>query len=108
MAEGRRGLGRGLSALLGDSEEIAHAADPARGQITGVRGKWNIDIGRAYSANGVAIGIAHDFKLLVQRNARRAGRAYALVGPGKQIGPGPADNRLPGKVIGLGASWQQA
>ncbi len=31
MAENRRGLGRGLSALLGESEEIAHAADPAAG-----------------------------------------------------------------------------
>jgi len=31
MAENRRGLGRGLSALLGESEEIAHAADPASG-----------------------------------------------------------------------------
>ncbi|WP_068876066.1 MULTISPECIES: ParB/RepB/Spo0J family partition protein [unclassified Phenylobacterium] len=31
MAENRRGLGRGLSALLGESEEIAHAADPATG-----------------------------------------------------------------------------
>jgi len=31
MAENRRGLGRGLSALLGEAEEIAHAADPASG-----------------------------------------------------------------------------
>jgi ParB family chromosome partitioning protein len=31
MAENRRGLGRGLSALLGESEEIAHASDPASG-----------------------------------------------------------------------------
>ncbi|WP_296600208.1 ParB/RepB/Spo0J family partition protein [Phenylobacterium sp.] len=31
MAENRRGLGRGLSALLGEAEEIAHAADPATG-----------------------------------------------------------------------------
>lgn len=31
MAENRRGLGRGLSALLGESEDIAHAADPAEG-----------------------------------------------------------------------------
>jgi len=31
MAENRRGLGRGLSALLGEAEEIAHAADPAAG-----------------------------------------------------------------------------
>ena len=31
MAEGRRGLGRGLSALLGESEDIAHAGDPAEG-----------------------------------------------------------------------------
>ncbi|MDB5453232.1 MAG: ParB/RepB/Spo0J family partition protein [Caulobacteraceae bacterium] len=31
MAEGRRGLGRGLSALLGESEEISHAGDPAEG-----------------------------------------------------------------------------
>lgn len=31
MAENRRGLGRGLSALLGEAEEIAHAADPADG-----------------------------------------------------------------------------
>ena len=31
MAENRRGLGRGLSALLGESEEIAHAGDPASG-----------------------------------------------------------------------------
>ncbi len=31
MAEGRRGLGRGLSALLGEAEEIAHAGDPADG-----------------------------------------------------------------------------
>lgn len=31
MAENRRGLGRGLSALLGESEEIAHAGDPAEG-----------------------------------------------------------------------------
>ena len=27
MAENRRGLGRGLSALLGEAEEIAHAVD---------------------------------------------------------------------------------
>jgi len=31
MAENRRGLGRGLSALLGEAEEIAHAGDPAAG-----------------------------------------------------------------------------
>jgi ParB family transcriptional regulator, chromosome partitioning protein len=31
MAENRRGLGRGLSALLGESEEISHAADPVAG-----------------------------------------------------------------------------
>jgi ParB family chromosome partitioning protein len=31
MAEGRRGLGRGLSALLGEAEEIEHAAAPADG-----------------------------------------------------------------------------
>ncbi|HEY0438133.1 MAG TPA: ParB/RepB/Spo0J family partition protein [Phenylobacterium sp.] len=31
MAEGRRGLGRGLSALLGEAEEIAHAVSPADG-----------------------------------------------------------------------------
>ena len=31
MAENRRGLGRGLSALLGEAEDIAHAADPAQG-----------------------------------------------------------------------------
>lgn len=31
MAENRRGLGRGLSALLGEAEEIAHASDPASG-----------------------------------------------------------------------------
>lgn len=31
MAENRRGLGRGLSALLGEAEEIAHAADPVAG-----------------------------------------------------------------------------
>ncbi len=31
MAENRRGLGRGLSALLGEAEEIAHASDPAAG-----------------------------------------------------------------------------
>ena len=31
MAENRRGLGRGLSALLGESEDIAHAGDPAAG-----------------------------------------------------------------------------
>ncbi len=31
MAEGRRGLGRGLSALLGETAEIAHASDPAEG-----------------------------------------------------------------------------
>ena len=31
MAEGRRGLGRGLSALLGEAEEIPHAAEPANG-----------------------------------------------------------------------------
>lgn len=31
MVENRRGLGRGLSALLGEAEEIAHAADPATG-----------------------------------------------------------------------------
>lgn len=31
MAEGRRGLGRGLSALLGETDEIAHAGDPAEG-----------------------------------------------------------------------------
>ena len=31
MAENRRGLGRGLSALLGETEEIAHAGDPASG-----------------------------------------------------------------------------
>ena len=29
MAENRRGLGRGLSALLGEAEEITHAGDPA-------------------------------------------------------------------------------
>jgi ParB family transcriptional regulator, chromosome partitioning protein len=31
MAENRRGLGRGLSALLGETEEIAHASDPVSG-----------------------------------------------------------------------------
>ena len=31
MAENRRGLGRGLSALLGEVEEIPHAAEPAHG-----------------------------------------------------------------------------
>jgi ParB family chromosome partitioning protein len=31
MAESRRGLGRGLSALLGEAEEIAHAVAPAEG-----------------------------------------------------------------------------
>lgn len=31
MAESRRGLGRGLSALLGEAEEIAHAVAPADG-----------------------------------------------------------------------------
>ena len=31
MAENRRGLGRGLSALLGEAEDIAHAVDPAHG-----------------------------------------------------------------------------
>jgi ParB family chromosome partitioning protein len=31
MAENRRGLGRGLSALLGESEDIAHASDPVAG-----------------------------------------------------------------------------
>jgi ParB family transcriptional regulator, chromosome partitioning protein len=31
MAENRRGLGRGLSALLGEAEEITHAGDPAAG-----------------------------------------------------------------------------
>jgi ParB family transcriptional regulator, chromosome partitioning protein len=31
MAENRRGLGRGLSALLGEAEEISHAVDPAQG-----------------------------------------------------------------------------
>jgi ParB family chromosome partitioning protein len=31
MAEGRRGLGRGLSALLGEAEEIAHAVAPEDG-----------------------------------------------------------------------------
>jgi len=31
MAESRRGLGRGLSALLGEAEDIAHAVDPAQG-----------------------------------------------------------------------------
>lgn len=31
MAETRRGLGRGLSALLGEAEEIAHAVSPADG-----------------------------------------------------------------------------
>ncbi|MFL5298205.1 MAG: ParB/RepB/Spo0J family partition protein [Phenylobacterium sp.] len=31
MAEGRRGLGRGLSALLGEAEDIAHAVDPSEG-----------------------------------------------------------------------------
>lgn len=31
MAENRRGLGRGLSALLGEAEEITHAGDPATG-----------------------------------------------------------------------------
>jgi ParB family chromosome partitioning protein len=31
MAENRRGLGRGLSALLGEVEEIPHAGDPAEG-----------------------------------------------------------------------------
>jgi ParB family transcriptional regulator, chromosome partitioning protein len=31
MAENRRGLGRGLSALLGEAEEIAHAVEPAEG-----------------------------------------------------------------------------
>ncbi|MBL8554240.1 MAG: ParB/RepB/Spo0J family partition protein [Phenylobacterium sp.] len=31
MAENRRGLGRGLSALLGEAEEIRHAVDPAEG-----------------------------------------------------------------------------
>jgi ParB family chromosome partitioning protein len=31
MAESRRGLGRGLSALLGEAEDIAHAVDPVQG-----------------------------------------------------------------------------
>jgi ParB family chromosome partitioning protein len=31
MADSRRGLGRGLSALLGEAEDIAHAVDPAQG-----------------------------------------------------------------------------
>jgi ParB family chromosome partitioning protein len=31
MAEGRRGLGRGLSALLGEAEDIAHAVAPGDG-----------------------------------------------------------------------------
>ncbi|ACG79929.1 chromosome partitioning protein ParB [Phenylobacterium zucineum HLK1] len=31
MAENRRGLGRGLSALLGEAEEIEHAGDPTAG-----------------------------------------------------------------------------
>lgn len=31
MAENRRGLGRGLSALLGEAEEIEHAVDPQAG-----------------------------------------------------------------------------
>ena len=31
MAENRRGLGRGLSALLGEVEEIAHAGEPSEG-----------------------------------------------------------------------------
>lgn len=31
MAEQRRGLGRGLSALLGEAEDIAHAGEPADG-----------------------------------------------------------------------------
>jgi len=31
MAENRRGLGRGLSALLGEAEEISHAGDPVAG-----------------------------------------------------------------------------
>jgi len=31
MAEGRRGLGRGLSALLGEAEDIAHAVAPEEG-----------------------------------------------------------------------------
>src|SRR5690349_15897095 len=31
MAENRRGLGRGLSALLGEAEDIAYATDPAQG-----------------------------------------------------------------------------
>ena len=31
MAEGRRGLGRGLSALLGEAEDIPHASAPANG-----------------------------------------------------------------------------
>ena len=31
MAEGRRGLGRGLSALLGEAEDIAHAVEPSEG-----------------------------------------------------------------------------
>jgi ParB family chromosome partitioning protein len=31
MAENRRGLGRGLSALLGEAEEIAHAVEPSEG-----------------------------------------------------------------------------
>ncbi len=31
MAESRRGLGRGLSALLGEAEDIAHAVEPSEG-----------------------------------------------------------------------------
>ncbi len=31
MAEGRRGLGRGLSALLGEAEDIAHSVEPSEG-----------------------------------------------------------------------------
>lgn len=31
MAEGRRGLGRGLSALLGEAQDIPHAVEPAEG-----------------------------------------------------------------------------
>jgi ParB family chromosome partitioning protein len=31
MAESRRGLGRGLSALLGDAQDIPHAVEPAEG-----------------------------------------------------------------------------
>ena len=31
MAENRRGLGRGLSALLSEVEEIPHSVDPAAG-----------------------------------------------------------------------------